>query len=150
MGDESMRWTARACLATTLRPAGFLVPLAAPVAAAWTVKQPPPAVGRIERLRNLLLVLAGSPGPAEHRPADASRHRPLTGMPLSGNVVLLRLPVPTPSGSPPRLPVAHPQRRATGAQNTKARPRQPCLRASISRTESADRRQVSDGITRRH
>jgi hypothetical protein len=150
MGDELTRCTAGP--GQDGAGSGFLVPVADPVVAAWTVNHllPPPAVGRIEQLRNLLLVLAGSPGLAEHRSADVCRHRPLTGMPRSGNVVHLRLPVPTPirlTAQAARRPL---QCRATGAQKTKARPGQPCLSASTSRAESADQDRVSDGIRRSH
>jgi putative nucleotidyltransferase with HDIG domain len=61
MRQEPTRWTARPGLARALRSLVFLVPVAASVAAAWTVNRllPPPA-GHVEQLRNLLLVLAVS------------------------------------------------------------------------------------------
>jgi hypothetical protein len=65
MGQESTRWAAR--LGQQLPAAVSLVPVLASVAAAWTVNHLlPPAAGRIEQPRNLLLVPGVPPGPAEH------------------------------------------------------------------------------------
>jgi len=61
MSGKSERWAARPRLATTVRAAVFITPIAASVASAWTVTHLlPPAVGRIEQLGNLLVVLAVS------------------------------------------------------------------------------------------